>query len=694
MSNAPLIVLIVAVVLSLAVLILGQRYAKVDPTQPQVKFLGLYSPVLTRLKYGRLPRTDWRLNLSLAKYVPSRATWQTALEIAVIIAWAMWVGRAYLDFDPHTWPTGAGEGSQGLSNYFWVNVRQCGLCALWRGSLEGGVPALADVYGSPLHPVVALTTLLWDPIIGVKVTMVFALAVAGLAQWWLARTLRLGVVARMWCGLMATAGGHLAILQDEGAFTMFLSLAGASLALAAAVSLGINRRRRDALALAVAGALVAISGGGYYQLAVLVTAPAFIVFVLNRQLSLRPVWREYVLAVGICLLLIGVWAVPIAHFWPNFSKVYAADPEFGYAESLSNIPLNFVMQYWKDWSNFLGTHPGDAATFIGWTPIILAVLCLWLARREDYSALVCLAATAGLLMWFGSAVPLRWLAKWFPFFYGFTFPTIMTGLAVVPILALAGYGLDGLWRLTWPRLAALDKQQGNPLVVVDFRWGVVIALIPSVTAVYSFGQTLLGHVDRTPQYEVIAGYWVPSTQWVQVPDWVFVPPALSAGYKVTNFYREIAGFARRESPKPYLAVCSDPIPPEVEKVRQWQGQWLCQNPQNEYAYVDLGDGTMSPCNASGTGGDLTVHCKTDRDGILVVEENSWTGWSVWRDSTPAALIPASSSAYWLRTNAPSGDHTYDFQYRPWDVWVGLAVTIAGIVLAASLWFRADPKPVE
>jgi hypothetical protein len=202
-------------------------------------------------------------------------------------------------------------------------------------------------------------------------------------------------------------------------------------------------------------------------------------------------------------------------------------------------------------------------------------------------------------------------------------------------------------------------------------------------------------VDRAPLYRVMEAFQTPSLQWIQTNgDWTYMPPAMAAGYKVTNFYRELAGWNGRESPKPYISVCPNPAPPELQKVRQWQGMWLCQDPRNEYAYVDFGDGATAPCAASGTGGDLSVRCSTTRTGTLVVQENSWTGWLAWQDGISVGVTPASSSDYWLKVLAPAGEHTYSFRYRPWDVWMGLGVTLIGLILLVVLWVRADPKPVE
>ncbi len=118
--------------------------------------------------------------------------WDALAELALIGVWAILVGRAYLDFNPYTWPTGREFGSQVQSHHFWPQLQRCGLCALRNGGVNGGAPALGDVFGSTLHPVVMIPILLWGVVIGTKTAVVGALVMAGLAQWWIAKRLGVG----------------------------------------------------------------------------------------------------------------------------------------------------------------------------------------------------------------------------------------------------------------------------------------------------------------------------------------------------------------------------------------------------------------------------------------------------------------------------------------------------------------------
>jgi len=75
----------------------------------------------------------------------------------------------------------------------------------------------------------------------------------------------------------------------------------------------------------------------------------------------------------------------------------------------------------------------------------------------------------------------------------------------------------------------------------------------------------------------------------------------------------------------------------------------------------------------------------------IVYENQWSGWSATRDGRPSALGPGQ----WLTTAAPMGlHHYYAFRYRPWDVFLGLGLTLLGLLLAARLWVSRPAPAVE
>ena len=111
--------------------------------------------------------------------------------------WAAFIGRAFLDMDPLVVPAGTEFGSQIQTSYFWDDVKQCGVCALWFGGEQGGLPALVDLHGSFLNPLVALVTILFGVVNGAKAMLVLSIWLTGVAQWWIAGSSTVGAVPRL-----------------------------------------------------------------------------------------------------------------------------------------------------------------------------------------------------------------------------------------------------------------------------------------------------------------------------------------------------------------------------------------------------------------------------------------------------------------------------------------------------------------
>lgn len=458
------------------------------------------------------------------------------LELALIAGWAMWVGRAYLDFDVTLVPMGREYGSAVQTHHLWTWVKECGWCAMWNGSARGGTPAFVDVYGSMLHPLVALTTLAFGVVNGSKIALVAALWTAGVAQWSLARVLRLGWLPRLWSGLAAVVGGHLAARMELGFFGIVLSTAMCSLVFAPALGVARSGGRRQTVVLSIVLAGAILAGQGYLQVGLLFLSPAFLFLILDGDLGLRAVWHEYAIAVGLALLMAAPLLVPLARFWPNFSK--PVDWEFGAAQPLKYFLLNFVIDdHAFLLSEALGKLPQAASysMYIGWVPIALAVLCLRFARPQDYRALLFLTASATLALLTTSAVPLRWLIPILPGVVRIRFPSLMGGLAVPPVLGLAAYGLDGLISARWPRLS-LQASQRDTTRTLSLRWLLLIPLLFSLCTGYDFSQLWL-RVTRMDDsvWAILDALQTPTLQWVQPPfgEHYFVEPAIRTGLKLS-----------------------------------------------------------------------------------------------------------------------------------------------------------------
>ncbi|MFH1085452.1 MAG: hypothetical protein V1772_06795, partial [Chloroflexota bacterium] len=392
------------------------------------------------------------------------------LELLAILGWALFVGRPYLNLDPMVWPEGREFGMVLQSHFAWRYLLQCGDCVFWNGFANGGAPTFGEIHGAVAHPFVILTTLLWGAVNSAKLTIVFGLAVGGLAQWWLARALGLGRLARVWSAAMAVAGGHLAGRMDAGLVPLVLSTASVSLVYPALVQLSRRGRGQDVVLLAATAALALVSGQGYLQLGLLFAlVPSAVVLLFAERLRLRPEWPRFVWAALLALLLSAYFLVPMLHFWPYTGK--HLDASFKSAQRLAYLPLNLVI---KDEAYFrmevLGKQvfPFIYVNYIGWFPVLLAALGIRMAPKGEGRPLLFLVVSTLMVYLAASSLTFRALKPLLPTLaMGVRLPSLIAGLAVAPILGLAAWGVDGLARVQWPRISIVS---GSSQEVARARW--------------------------------------------------------------------------------------------------------------------------------------------------------------------------------------------------------------------------------
>jgi len=613
----------------------------------------------------------------------------TVLELILIGVWALWVCRPYLDWAPNNLPGGREYGSAIQTHHIWTWFKQCGFCAMWNGAERGGYPAFVDPHGSALHPLVIATTLILGVVNGSKAALIIAFWLGGIVQWWMARLMKLSWPARLWSGVMGVVGAHLAGRMELGAFGVVLSIVTCSLVFPAAMSLARSRSRRDAILLGIVLGMAILAGQGYIQFGLLSTAPAFLFLLLDEN-GLRSVWREYALALGLAVLLAAPFLVPLAHFAPNFTKT--GDTAFGVAQPLEYIPLNLLirdLEFLNSAALSKSVFPHLNAIYIGWIPVILATLCLAFARRQDRHRLLFLGGCALLSFISASAIPLRWFSSLVPMLAWVRHPPQIAALAVPPILGLSAYGLDRLLELDWPCLALSYQPSSRELKgCISLRWLLIVPLVWNVYTAYDLARTWLFTTElRQDVQDVLQALRTPDLQWVEPPfgEHYWIEAAIEEGLKLSPGIMTWQ-WKDRPFPKPYLEASRLGPPPDGVQVKEVEGIPIYRFENREYAFVRTG-GEVDPCQAFGTGGDLRVECSSPTGGRLIVRENSWAGWYAWRDGERASLL----QDRWLSVAAPAGEHTYRFRYLPWDVPLGLLLSVLGVTLSVWQWFRHPPS---
>ena len=619
--------------------------------------------------------------------------WRNLIELSLIAAWASWVGRAFLDPDPNLWPHGAEFGMVMSSHYPWTWLPTCGACVLWNGWVNGGAPTLADVYGAVAHPLAIGSVIAFGLVNGAKFILIISLTLAGIAQWWLAKVMRLSWLPRLWVAGLAVVGGHLAGRMYAGLVILIFSVASISLLLAPAIQLIQTGSRRTAVVLGVLAGLALLAGQGYMQIAVAFAwLPALLVFVIGKSAPRFP-WKEFALAGLIAILVAAILWVPMLHFWPNVAK--DSDPGLGSLQPIQYLPLNLVIDDHAFYDTVaLGKTPLTFlyVNYIGWIPVLLALVAIRLVPRTQRRLLLFFLIATGLVFLLASGLPIIVLRDVFGLsLTGIRFPSLITSAAVPLVLGLAAWGFDLLLKCDRP-LARLKLHPDRwPVINVKLLWLImpVLAFV-AMQSVYEFSKTWLITVPAPPPNELLKTWQTPTTQWVYPPfgQAFWLPFGLNANLKMVTISRP---WQWKDRPPPDYAVetiWNLDRPPNGPVLGRFDNLTVVAHPDVEYAYVDTGTGTI-PCRASATGGNIDVECQTDRAGTLIVKENNWSGWQANRDGESVDQTDSS----WLSVSAPAGHHHYEFRYRPWDVWVGAALSLVGFGLAAVLWIRpARRKP--
>jgi hypothetical protein len=527
---------------------------------------------------------------------------------------------------------------------------------------------------------------------------------AGLVQWWLAYLLGLGRIPRLWSGMMAVVGGHLASRMELGLFGMVLSTACVSSVIPALIWLVQTRSRRAIVILGMSLASAALSGQGYMQLGLLFIFPTTFLLIPWEAKDIEFLLKRLALAGLIGFLLASPFLVPYLHFLPEFGK--ELNPEFNGAQPLKFLPLNLVIgdhDFYRTESLQKFPYPSIYENYIGWIPVILAIIALFGARSPKEKRVIKFLFSVGVIAaWAASAMPLKWLMENIHFkqlieaVAGIRHPTYIFGLAVTAVLSLAAIGLDQVLKREWPymKFDFSSVQTNSCLININLHWLMAIPLLFSLADARAYNEVWIHTVKEDPVIQKVnKALLPPDLQWVNPPygQHEYIESAVGMGMKMSSGTR--AWFWKdRTQPSPVREASFTGDPPNMIRYALVKDVVLYKAaPGHEYAQVIYSDNSKPTiCEAHGVGGDIDVICDNPFAGTLVVKENSWTGWRVKLDGQRVPL----KHDDWLSLSLPPGEHRISFRYRPWDVPLSIALSLVGLCIAIILWVKKEPPKLE
>jgi len=493
----------------------------------------------------------------------------------------------------------------------------------------------------------------------------------------------------MWSSGIAVVGGHLAGRMEQGAFDLVLSTAMASLVFGAILSVANGKGKRASVLLGMVLASAFLSGGGYLQIGLVGAFPALLILIFDNKLRLKNVWKYFLLALIIAGLLSAVLVIPFAHFYPNFGKYI--DLEFKVAQPLKYIPLNYVIDSLKYYQgDILDKYPFPTlyTLFIGWIPIFLGIYGLTNKKNLSKSIKWFFISSILIVLSFSSGDALKLISKIWAGAGGIRHPSVIAGLTIPLILGLSAAGLEKLLKLDWPKLE-LRFSEDKDIQVKSFhtQWVIIIPLLFSLYQGYQFTKMWISTREETQEiFTILEGLKTESLQWVQPPfgEHFYQERAVGMGMKISHMMNW--RWKDRDLPEAFLEASHSGQPSGTSGIKKIIDDIIIYSrPDQEYAAV-ITETQKTPCQAQGTGGNLTVTCDADYNGRLVIQENNWSGWKGWMDGKRVNIF----GEQWISVEAPKGNHTYTFRYQPWDVPLGLVLSGAGIIMSIFVWYSTSP----
>lgn len=615
------------------------------------------------------------------------------LELLPVALLTSFMTAPYLDFRPLYYPLGYEFHVSSVSHYLWRMLPQCGNCVLWFGQVNGGMPAFAELLGAVLHPLVVSTTLIWGVINGTKVLLFICLLMSGFSIWWFAKELNVSRLSRIWISLYGVVGGFVIGRMESGNIVLVLSTVSAIMVYPMVLRINKKPTLRNVALLAIIMALCWLSGQAYNQIGVVVGwFPVFVWLLYRTGKKFQRRWLAFGTAIILSFLICAILFLPAAHFIGSMEK-YSMD-DFKNLQPMRYVPLNLVISehdFFRTQLLGMDTFPYAHLIYIGWFPVILALISPYFVRRKkDKRVFITLYVTMLIILIITSRDIYPVIKDLLPFVNQLRAFSIVTSLFVPQILVLAAWTLDRIIELKWPVVTYSDEADPTRKRTFSIKWFIVILLmiLPFKTLI-PFAKNYIHLIKvEVPKVEMDFAR-LDETQWVNPPSDEWFPVLMNENRKLIMTDRSFL-WKNRKRLFGYIDLVPNPNNDPIEGRISRQANFdVVMRPDEIYASVDM-NGSIQGCHAVSLGGQIDVWCNIPNDGVLTVREYMWSGWFAWVDGKRIPLLGGD----WLSVHALKGNHKYSFRFYPWDVYVGAAISLVGVILTAWLFFRKNTAKMD
>ncbi len=630
------------------------------------------------------------------------------IELGVLISvWYWFIGRWWYD---NIIPGGLEYSRSMHSFYFWESWLRCGECAYW-GNLNGGSPALQDVYGSFLHPLSALMSLWFGAMTGSALTVELAFVIMAVASWWFAYQLGVHPIARVWFALASILGGHITSRLELGNIGLVLSLSSAWLTIVCIFWFVARPHMVRAIVVAMTFAATLLAGQGYMQLTLVSILPMFVWYAWRQRVFVLPRLQLYGY-VGVIIALVVTITAPLwVHvLQPNqlYVKEVAEDNRFyqPIARLFANLLLDDYELAKSDiYNNF--PYPWAYSTFIGLSSVVLALSGLFWMRNTTHRTIYGLFAgivvwsaliASGGFVWLVQYIPSEWLQSQI---VGLRYLVVANGylalsMLVMAMLAAHAVVTESHW---WPAFMQRMRTLTRGHIVVGLAMTVV--LVSNLHQLYLYNKSW---VDDVNGYDAQHQRFIDVLRaephgLVHAPDWLLMP-LLTNNFKVTSVVIPWQDPINLLPEAQYLVEMEQPADTELIAVHDENWSIYRNLAQTAaYAVVFHADGTMTPCPARATSGDVDVTCTLDQPGELRVDEFNLPGWVATRNSVVVQLNNTLDSRVdntnLIRLDVDAGTSTIALRYRPWYATPSMYAYFGGWMMSLLLivyYFFAKKTP--